>query len=236
MIHRMREFNDLDSNLWEFYLLEHEGFKYRVVDVNLPLPGLESTTIGTGQKYWSDVTVPEEITVTLRETSDNHVFTLMWLWQNQIFDYKNKVFRTGNKGGKKDGRLVIQKSKFGGLLNFARIKFLQEINTDLGSAGAYQALGVGSQQAQVLDILGDGNISSTVENFLFENKVKFELKGLRPKKIEDLSMSYGNTEGTTRTITLLLDDVEVNTKELATEFAQFFGLGSSALRLGMALA
>jgi len=222
----MREYDDMDSNLWEFYVLGLEQYRYRVVDVNVPTPGLESTTVEAGAKYWSGVTIPEEVTVTFRETANGSIFSLMWVWQNEIYDFKNKVFRTSTgrntdySGGKKDGKLIIQQPKFGGLLNFARIKLLQEVQPGVGGTGR-QIASYGSQVAQIADALSGGTISDQVEQLLYNNVIEFTLKGMRPKKIADMSMSYGQTEGRDIQITYLIDDLEVDTSKLLGKGEQF---------------
>lgn len=225
MIHRMREYDDMDATLWEFSVEGYEQFKYRVTDASIPMPGLESTTLGTGEKYWTDVQHPEEINITFRETKEGHIFSFLWGWQNQIYDFEKNVFKVGNNGGKKNGLLSIQKPRLGGLLNFARIKLLQELNYGGQTQTTLSYLG---QAGQIADILAGGRGSEALEDFLFEDVIKFSIKGMRPKKIDDFSFTYNTTDPRDVSITFIVDDIKLNSQELFSRIVE--QLGSSYAR------
>ena len=74
--------------------------------------------------------------------------------------------------------------------------------------------------------MGQGFIFWHLESFLYDNVIELTIKGMRPKKIADMSKSYGQTDGQDIEVTFLVDDVEINTDYLLRKFAQTLGFAA----------
>ena len=86
------------SSLWELLIEGAEDMKFRISSVSLPFIAFETQTRKTGSKHYIEYKPEEDFSITFRETSDFSTYDYFKDWQDQIFDYRTRVWKTGSKG------------------------------------------------------------------------------------------------------------------------------------------
>lgn len=99
------------SNLWEFYILDAENLKFKVINTSLPFPKLEQEKKPTGEHFYSGYTTPDTFSVTFREDVKFSIHDYFLNWQKMVFDFKSGVFKSGVKQTKE---AIIEFSSFRG--------------------------------------------------------------------------------------------------------------------------
>lgn len=83
------------KNLWEIVFTDAPDIKYRVQNINLPFIGLETQTRKTGSKHYIEYKPEEDFNMTILETVDFAAYDYIIDWRNSIYDYQNRVWKTG---------------------------------------------------------------------------------------------------------------------------------------------
>ena len=86
------------SSLWELIVDGAPDLKFRVISVQLPFIQFETQTRKTGSKHYTEYKPEEDFTVTFYEVADFSTYEYFKDWQNDIFAFNARVWRTGSAG------------------------------------------------------------------------------------------------------------------------------------------
>ena len=110
------------DNLWEFYLEDWNTdashiTKFNVTGSSIPFKQFETKNRKLGQSYYTGVTYPSQITVTLMEDVNFSVMNYFNTWEDQFYDNVTNVFKAVSKSTDKTGFLVFNTYKKMGQVN-----------------------------------------------------------------------------------------------------------------------
>ena len=193
---KLSEIDFQNANLWEFYFNTDIEIKYYAQSITLPFYGFE-TEAQIHTHYYTKSLPLDEITVTFLEDTNFRTLKFLRKWQEEIYDFDKKVFKTGDHS--KSAIISFQKFKsllpsgvlqVGSMITTAAVSVLQNIPIAPGLVGVPTAIGV--------------NFTATVEG----NR-SYELQNLKLKKIENQELNYTSTEPMTISAIFTVDKVNV---------------------------
>lgn len=93
-ISKIFDYEFLNPNLWEFYFDDNQDIRFLVQTTSLPFIKFETETRNIGSKVLKSVTPEDTFSITFNETADFEVFDYMSKWMDDIFDKKERKFRS----------------------------------------------------------------------------------------------------------------------------------------------
>lgn len=101
-------------NLWDFFLEDwgdtstYNISRFDVEQTSLPsVVNFETDKFITGENYYTNVSYPDTVSLTLRENTDFSVYKYFEKWQSKIFDMEKGHFISGSPDRVKNGTIIF---------------------------------------------------------------------------------------------------------------------------------